>query len=132
MSEGTIVEKLDEMRKTLEEQHGDGWSRKAWDKVRVAEDDAWEKAGRGDYAKALSLLAAAAAKARDAPEPVTVRLEATRAEILTHAGKALQAIQALAVEEPADAKRDLLRLLARRKGTGLEEQAKEILASLAS
>ena len=74
--------------------------------------------------------APAAKKAEKKPEPLKGLYRDARAAVVAAAEKALAAVEQKRVRDPAGAKRDLLDLVGRLGGTGLEEKAKALLATL--
>ena len=127
---GDLMEAVEAARETLEEEHGEGFERKTWNKITGAEEDAWEKVAKGDYTKALKVLDKAAKKMADWPEAVQARATASREAVIGHAERALDTIEELAEEDAIKAKKALRKLRPKLKGTGLEERATELTGAL--
>lgn len=125
-----VMQGVEDAREALVEEHGKGFSRKTYRKITGAEEDAWKKVAKGDYAKAVAILDKNAKKSAQWPEALRQRLDGTRTEIVSAAEKALDAIETLAETDPNAAKKDLRKIRSKLKGTGLEERAAAIYAAL--
>lgn len=128
----TVMEAVEAAREQLEEDHGDGFSRKVLNDLRDDIDDAWDRVAKGDYAKAVSKLDKAGRKADDWPDYLRDRLTAARSEILVEAAHALDEIEALGATDRVQAKRRIRRLRAKLGGTGLEDRAAALYESLSA
>ena len=126
----SIVAGVVEARKGLEKEHGKGAARADVRAFRAAEAAAVAKAAKGEFSSALEALAPGSAAAEKGPEPLKGLYRDARAAVVAAAAKALAAVEQRRVRDPAGAKRDLLDLVGRLKGTGLEEKAKALLATL--
>jgi hypothetical protein len=126
----TIIEAATEARATLEKEHGEGFPARTYAKFLGAEDDAWQAVAKGDFTKALKEVDAVLAKSEDWPEVMKTRGEALRRLIVEAAAARLDEIEAQSSEDLNRAKADLRKLLAKLKGTGLEERAKTLLETL--
>jgi hypothetical protein len=124
-----LVEAVKAARKTLEEAHGEGFARKAFLKFLAAEEKAWEKVVKGDFAAAVKEVDKAIAKSAEWPEPMAMRGQTLRRLVIEAAEKRLAEVEALLGEDPAKGKAELRKLLPKLKGTGLEERAKALLES---
>lgn len=127
---GTIMDAVTEARKAMTKEHGKGVSRKDVRTLADAEREAAARREKGDYAAAIDRLGKVAAKADKWPEPLKARFEAAKRAVVDEAEKALAAVEEKKASDPAAAKKELTALATRLKGTGLEEKAKELLASL--
>ncbi len=126
----SIMEDIEEVTKSLQKEHGEGFSPKAWQKILEAEDDAWAKAAKEDYAKAVQILQHATSKVKDAPEDVTAHVEKAKTDILAVADAKIEEIRTKAASDPIAVKSELRRLASKLKGTDLEAKAKDLLATL--
>jgi hypothetical protein len=126
-----IVEGVEAARKTLAQAHGQGFSRKAWNKILEAEEDAWARVGKEDYTKAVAALDKEIAKGAGWPEEVKERLQGTRARVVAVAEARIQELETLAAEDATKAKAELRKLLRKLKGTGLESRVEAFLQTLA-
>jgi hypothetical protein len=129
---GDIEEAVLKAREAFQKEHGKGVARKDLRTVAETEGDAQEKVAKSDYAGALALLAKTSAKAKAWPQPLQDRLASAKEKIVASATEALAKIEAEAAEDKPKAKGDLARLMGKLKGTGLEEKAKSLLATLSS
>jgi hypothetical protein len=129
-SAGTIMDAVTEAKKALVKEHGKGVSRKDVKALSDAENAATARVEKADYAAALDALAKVASKAEKWPESLKTRLEAAKTKVVEEATKALDAIEAAKAEDAAKAKKDLAAISPKLRGTGLEQRAKDLLASL--
>lgn len=127
---GTIQETVLEAKKAMEKEHGKGIARKDLTLVRDAAREADAKAAKGDFAAALDRLAKLDAKAEKWADGLKEQLKTAKANVVAAAEKALAAIEEKKATDAAAAKKELSTLATRLKGTGLEEKAKELLATL--
>ena len=129
-SASTIEDSITTHRKAMEKEHGKVPSRKEWRLLASAEDDAKAKAAKNDFSKALEALAKASQKSDKWPEEWKSKLAASKEEVVAAAKAALDAIESAKDADAPKAKKDLTALVASLKGTGLEERAKTLLATL--
>jgi len=127
---GTIMDAVTEAKKKLVAEHGKGASRKDLKVVGDAEADAAAKAKKGEFSAALERLARLDAKAEKWSDTLKERLKAAKGKVVEDATAALAAIEEKKDRDAASAKKELSALQPRLKGTGLEEKAKELLATL--
>lgn len=127
---GTIQEAVLEAKKKLEADHGKGIARKDLNAVSDAAREAGAKAAKGDFAAAMDRLAKLDGKAEKWADGLKEKLKAAKADVVAAAEKALAAIEEKKATDAAAAKKELAALAGRLRGTGLEEKAKELLATL--
>jgi hypothetical protein len=125
----TIIEGVEDARKTLEKEHGNGYSRRQLRTLEKCEEHAREELGKGKYDRALKALEKGAGKG-DLPEFIQKRVETCRQEIVDAATAALDQIAEMGTTDAAKAKRELSRIRSSLRGTGLEDRAQEIFKTL--
>ena len=121
-----LMAELKEVREALVEEHGEGVTRDELDALSRAIASARELAAEGEYGKALTTLLGAAERFQEWPAELRERVTRVRAEILGAASAALDEIEQQIETDPLGARRVLLRLQPRLRGTGLEERAAEL------
>ena len=124
-----IMEAADEARDALEEEHGEGFSPKDFNKFLAAEAKAWKRVTKDDFTKALKEVDKQVAKAEDWPEAMQLRVQTLRRLVVEAAERRLEEVEALLTENPRKGKPALRKLISKLKGTGLVERAKELLAN---
>jgi hypothetical protein len=129
-SVGTISDAVTDARKALTKEHGKGVSRKELKVLADLETAANAKVGAGDFAAGLDALGKYATKLDKAPEALKTRYEADKAKVVEAAEKALAALEEKKAESPDEVKKDLAAMLGKLRGTGLEQRAKDLLATL--
>jgi hypothetical protein len=129
-SAGTIMDAVTEAKKALVKEHGKGIARKDLKTLSDAEEVAAAKLEKADFSAAIDALGKVAPKAEKWPETLKTRLEAAKTKVVEEATKALDAIEAAKAEDPAKAKKDLAALAPKLRGTGLEQRAKDLSATL--
>ncbi|MSR75686.1 MAG: hypothetical protein EXS14_09495 [Planctomycetes bacterium] len=112
----------------MRKEHGKGVARKDLAKVDEAIAKSQTAATAGDFAKAIEALTKVEAQMKGVAEVLTTKLTEARAAVVSAAESALAAIENSS--DNAKAKKDLLSMLDRLRGTGLEAKAKEILQKL--
>lgn len=127
---GTLMDAVKEARKELDKAHGKGLSRKTLSDLAAAEAASAAALAEGEFAAALAALAKVEKDAKDWPQTLQARVARSRQAVIAAAEKALGHIEASAADDPAQAGRDLSRLTARLRGTGLEERARELMELL--
>jgi hypothetical protein len=125
-----IQQVVADARRGLEQAHGKGCCPDAFGRFLAEEEKAWGGAARGEYARAIRDLDAAAAAARDWPQGLQARCAALRAEILASAEARLQEIATRSSNDPRRAKADLTQMVTALAGTDLEARARTLLAQL--
>ncbi len=120
----SIMEAVKDARKELVKAHGDGISRKALAGVEAVERELPALIEGGDYARAIKALDKAAGSKPAAA--LSERVSAARAQVVEAARGALDAIRA--ETDPAVATKSLRKLIRKLRGTGLEADAKALLA----
>jgi hypothetical protein len=125
----TIIEGVEDARKTLKKEHGDGYSRRQLRALEKGETSAREELAKGRYDRALQALEKGAGKG-DLPEIIQKRIETCRQEIVDAATAALDQIAEMGATDAAKAKRELGRIRSSLRGTGLEDRAQEIFKTL--
>jgi hypothetical protein len=128
-SASTIMEAVEELRKSLEKEHGKGVARKDIAAVEEAEVDAQEKIVKGDYAGALKEFDGLSRKADKWPEVLKERWGKGREAVIASAEAELTRIETAKEEDATAARRDLTKLMGKLRGTGLEDRAKALLAT---
>jgi hypothetical protein len=129
-SAGTIEEAVLEARKAMTKEHGKGVARKDVKALADAEAAAAAKVAKGEFSAAIDALAKVSGKMAKAPDAMKTRYEASKGKIVEAAEKAIASVEEKKAEDPSAAKTALTALLARLKGTGLEQRAKDLLATL--
>jgi hypothetical protein len=119
---------VDEASKVLAKEHGKGVTRKELNKVKDAAVKSAAFAGQKEFSKALEVLAKATPSSKEAPAALTDRLAEAKKVVLDAAETALNEIES--ANDKAQAKKDLLGLMDRLRGTGFEARAKELLPKL--
>lgn len=131
IANGEIMDAVKAARATLVKAHGKGKPRPELKAVADAEAASEAKVKAGDFAGALDAFAAATKKAEKDGWPAHLRDRMTKAReaAVAAATAALDKIEADKASNPEQAKKDLVALSSRLRGTGLEARAKELLAT---
>ncbi|MFH0944692.1 MAG: hypothetical protein V2A76_05795 [Planctomycetota bacterium] len=117
---------MDEATKGLEKEHGKGIRRKTLTELADAEASSQDFTAKGEYTDALEPLDKLSRSAQDWPESLQNRIAAARKLVVTAAEKELSAIEDLLEGDPKEASSRLSKLRMKLRGTGLEDQAKEL------
>lgn len=123
-----IQEDVETALVALRKDHGKGVARKDLARVNEATAKAQAFATAGDFAKAIEALNKLDTQTKGAAELLTTKISDARAAVISAAEAALAAIES--ATDPVKAKKDLLALSDRLRGTGLETKAKELLLKL--
>jgi hypothetical protein len=113
-----------------DKEHGRGFSRKDYLKLAAASAEATSQAAEGEFSKALKDFRKVADKLKNPPEGITERIDAIEVAIKDAAKAKIDELEALSAADPAKAKRELIRLTSRLRGTGMEERADTLARSL--
>jgi hypothetical protein len=127
---GDVMDAVLEAKKEMEKAHGKGVARKEVTALAELEAEAAQRIAKGDWSGAIADLTKMSSKAKAWPEPMSARLGACREKVVASAEETLARIEAAAAEDRAKAKSELSKILGKLKGTGLEEKAKALLATL--
>jgi hypothetical protein len=125
------MDEVKRARKSLVKEHGKGVKRAVLENVREAEKKIAPLIAEGEFAKAVATLTKAAGRS-DPPEALARRLERSRNSIREAASSELASLRAESEKDPAGAARKLRKLLRKLRGTGLEDEAKALLGTLAA
>lgn len=127
-----ITEAVTAAHETLMKAHGKGKVRPELRAVADVETLGADKAKAGDFAGGLDAVAAATKKAdKDGwPAHMRDRLGKVKETLVAAATEALDKVEAKKASDAAQAKKDLVALQSKLRGTGLEQRAKDLLATL--
>ena len=127
-----IMDGVKAARETLAKGHGKGKPRAELKGMADTETAGAAKVKAGDYSGALDVYAAATKKAEKDGWPAFLRERLTKGhdEAVAAATEAFAKIEAAKATDAAQAKKDLVALMGRLRGTGLEQRAKELLAAM--
>lgn len=127
-----IIELVKDARRTLMKEHGKGMSRAVIRKLNSSLTKAREQAADGEWSKAMQTLTKGSKGSQDWPESLQERLAGGREAIVGSARAALEKIRELGESDPKKARRELLKLRRKVKGTGIENDVTELMESLAT
>lgn len=117
-------------RKTLDKAHGKGFPRRDYSRLMGARGAALREAGGGDFGKALASFRKVHERMKDIPESLKAVVASTEEKIIGDAKASVAELEALSASDPAAAKRELIRMGSRLRGTGLEKSVDELIRSL--
>lgn len=123
-----IQEDVEAALVTMRKEHGKGVARKELAKVNEAAAKSAAFAAQGEFAKGIEVLNKLEPQLKGAAEVIVNKVTEARAAVVSAAETALSAIESSS--DSAKAKKDLLGLMDRLRGTGLEARAKEVLQKL--
>lgn len=131
IANGEIIDAVKAARATLVKAHGKGKPRAELKALGDAETASEAKVKGGDFAGALDAFAAVAKKAEKDGWPTHLRdrIAKGREAAVAAATAALDKVEADKASNPEQAKKDLVALASKLRGTGLEGRAKELLAT---
>jgi len=129
VSSSAIIDKVKEKTKELRKEHGKGIDRKTIRSLNGAIESANVEVAKGDFGKAIGALDKVTKKSGDWPQELSARATKARDEIVQAATVALDAIEETGLDDPKAAMKDLNKVRSKLRGTGLEDRAKELLAS---
>lgn len=130
ISSGTIIDKVKDVSKDLRKEYGEGIDRRTIRGLDDAIETAREEIADGDFAKALGAIDKAASKSQDWPESLQARVTKAREVVVQAASDALDAIEKQGADDPRTALRELNKVRMKLRGTGLEDRAAELVATL--
>ncbi len=119
---------VDEFTKVLVKEHGKGVTRKDLNKVKDAAAKSATLASQREFTKALEALVKATPAAKETPAVLTEKIAEAKKAVLDAAETILNEIES--ANDKVKAKKDLLGLMDRLRGTGFEARAKEMLPKL--
>ena len=127
-----IMAAVTDARKALTKAHGKGKPRPELRALADAETASTDKLKTGDFAGALDAFGTATKKAdKDGwPAHLKARMATARDDVVAKATEALDAIEKATADDAVKAKKDLLAMMSRLRGTGLEQRAKDLLAGM--
>jgi len=131
VSQGTLTEAVEGLRKTLAEAHGKGIARKDIRTVDAGCEKVATLVAKNDYAAAMAEVKRLEAKAKDFPEPLWKRLATLRNDVDQAATVALAQVETEAARDSVQARKSLSSLAPRLKGTSQEARARTLLAEWA-
>lgn len=126
LSGSSIIDAVKEASKNLQQDHGKGIRRKTLSELAEAEVSSQELTSDGDYTKALEGLDKLGRSAQEWPEGMQSRLATARQQVIAAAEKELSDIEALIDSDAREATSRLSKIRMKLRGTGLEDQAKEL------
>lgn len=127
-----IIEAAKAARTVIAKAHGKGKPRPELRAVTEAQGQADTKTKAGDFAGALDALEVVRKRSeKDGwPSLLKERVATSREGVVASATQALEAVEATKADDAVKARKDLLALQPRLRGTGLEARAKALLAGL--
>ena len=117
-------------RQQLDKEHGKGFPRKEHRKLTDAIAKAEALAAEGEYSKALQDFRKVTGKVKNLPQALQESIDAFEGTVVAAAKARVEELEAKSTTEPVVAKRELIRLQSRLRGTGLEKQVDELIRSI--
>ena len=129
-SASAIMDRVKKKTKELRKEYGAGIDRKTIRTLDGAIVKSQGELAKGDYSKALGAVDKATKKSKDWPQELTAKAGRARTAIVDAATTKLDEIDALGLDDPTAALKDLNKVRSKLRGTGLEDRAKEMMAAL--